>query len=80
MGAIFSKKENLMTSIARSKAESRLAAIQKSQKEAMNEQEERTLKTRENISRLRALRLAKESEDRDLNATNKPVRRRQKAR
>nr|WP_321981251.1 transcriptional regulator [uncultured Cohaesibacter sp.] len=69
-----------MTSIARSKAESRLAAIQKSQKEAMNEQEERTLKTRENISRLRALRLAKESEDRDLNATNKPVRRRQKAR
>ncbi|WP_316860610.1 transcriptional regulator [uncultured Cohaesibacter sp.] len=69
-----------MTSIARSKAESRLAAIQKSQKEAMNEQEERTLKTRENISRLRALRLAKESEDRDLNVTKKPVRRRQKAR
>ena len=69
-----------MTSIARSKAEARLAAAQKSQKEAMNEQEERTLKTRENISRLRALRLAKESEDQTRIAAKSPVRRRQKAR
>ena len=69
-----------MTSIARSKAEARLAAVQKSQEEAISEQEERPLKTRENISRLRALRLAKESEDLKGNVTKSPVRKRQKAR
>ncbi|SFP21790.1 hypothetical protein SAMN04488056_1336 [Cohaesibacter marisflavi] len=69
-----------MISIARSKAEARLAAVQKSQKEAISEQEERAFKTRENISRLRALRLAKESEDQTRNVTKSPVRRRQKVR
>ena len=69
-----------MISIARSKAEARLAAVQKSQEEAISEQEERALKTRENISRLRALRLAKESEDLNGNLTKKPLRRRLKAR
>ncbi|WP_319412676.1 transcriptional regulator [uncultured Cohaesibacter sp.] len=69
-----------MTSIARTKAEARLAAVQKSQKEVISEQEERTLKNRENISRLRALRLAKESVDQTQNAAKSPVRRRQKAR
>ena len=69
-----------MNSIARTKAEARLAAIQKSQKEVLSEQEEQTRKTRENITRLKALRLAKESEDHKQSAAAKPVRRRPKSR
>ena len=52
-----------MVSISKMKAEERLAAIQKSQKAALSEHEEETLKTRQNTARLRAQRLAKENAD-----------------
>ncbi|SNY92581.1 hypothetical protein SAMN04515647_2853 [Cohaesibacter sp. ES.047] len=52
-----------MISIAKKKAEERLAAVQKSQKAALNEQEERVSKVRANTARLKAMRLAKEEED-----------------
>nr|WP_319514533.1 hypothetical protein [uncultured Cohaesibacter sp.] len=70
----------MITSIARTKAEARLAAIQKSQKEVLNEQEEKALKTRENISRLKALRIAKERKDLMHAANAKTARKRQTSR
>lgn len=54
-----------MISIAKMKAEERLAAVQKSQKAALSEQEEKALKVRENTARLKAQRLAKEATERD---------------
>nr|WP_321980893.1 hypothetical protein [uncultured Cohaesibacter sp.] len=70
----------MITSIARTKAEARLAAIQKSQKEVLNEQEEKALKTRENISRLKALRIAKKRKDLMHAANAKTARKRQTSR
>lgn len=52
-----------MISISRTRAENRFAAIEKSQKKALNEQEEKKLMVSENTARLKALRLAKEADE-----------------
>lgn len=55
-----------MLSISKSRAKERFAEIEKSQKIALNEREEKTLKVNEKTSRLKALRLAKEASDKEL--------------
>ncbi|PLW76889.1 transcriptional regulator [Cohaesibacter celericrescens] len=52
-----------MTSVSKTRAQARFAAIEKSQKNALNEREEKALKISENTARLKALRLAKAAED-----------------
>lgn len=69
-----------MISIARSKAEESLFAIQKPPKKPMSDLEVQTLKTRETISRLKSLRLAQESEGQTQPKAKTPVRRRPKRR
>nr|WP_321526601.1 hypothetical protein [uncultured Cohaesibacter sp.] len=49
-----------MCSISRKKAEEHLASLQKAKKGNLTENEERTLEIRQNIVRLKALRLAKQ--------------------
>ena len=53
-----------MVSASRSHAENRFAALEKRQLKVLSEQEEAERAINENTARLRALRLAKEAEDR----------------
>ncbi len=53
-----------MISAVRSHAENRFAALEKRQLKVLSEQEEAERAVDENTARLRALRLAKEAEDR----------------
>ncbi len=54
------QKGRKMCSISRKKAEEHLASLQKAKKGNLTENEERTLEIRQNIVRLKALRLAKQ--------------------
>lgn len=60
-----------MVSISKTKAAKRLAAVQKAKKAALSEVEEEALKVRENMARLKALRLAKEAEDQVIDPAKK---------
>ncbi|SNZ19120.1 hypothetical protein SAMN06265368_2200 [Cohaesibacter gelatinilyticus] len=60
-----------MVSISKTKAAKRLAAVQKSKKAALSETEEEALKVRENMARLKALRLAKEAADQAIDPAKK---------
>lgn len=53
-----------MISAVRTQAENRFAALEKRQTRVLSEQEEAERAVDENTARLRALRLAKEAEDR----------------
>ncbi len=53
-----------MISASRARAENRFAALEKRQLKVLSEQEEAERAISENTARLRALRLAKEAEDR----------------
>ena len=53
-----------MISAVRSQAENRFAALEKQQTRVLSEQEDAERAVDENTARLRALRLAKEAEDR----------------
>ncbi len=60
-----------MVSISKTKAAERLAAVQKSQKAALSEAEEEALKVRENMARLKALRIAREAADQATDSAKK---------
>ena len=53
-----------MISASRNHAENRFAALEKRQLKVLSEQEEAEREINENMARLKALRLAKEAEDR----------------
>ncbi|GHB32814.1 hypothetical protein GCM10007094_22200 [Pseudovibrio japonicus] len=55
-----------MPSISISSAKDRFAAIEKSKKKALTDEEERAMKVSEKTSRLKALRLAKEAIGKEL--------------
>jgi len=54
----------------RSRAEEQFAAAQKKTKKSLNEKEKVLQKTREHVAHLRALRLAKETADKEAAAKN----------
>ncbi|SDR01509.1 hypothetical protein [Pseudovibrio sp. Tun.PSC04-5.I4] len=54
-----------MLSISKTRAKDRFAAIEKSQKKALDEGEEKAMKVSEKTSRLKAIRLAKETLDKE---------------
>lgn len=63
----------------RTRAEDRLAAISKAQKEALNEREARAAAISKNTARLKALRLAKEAADLAEKPAKKPAARKRAA-
>ncbi|WP_415155230.1 hypothetical protein [Maritalea sp.] len=56
-----------MISILRTRAEERFAAIERTKKVTLSERQEKEMKTSENTARLKALRLAKETQERTKN-------------
>lgn len=68
-----------MISAARTRAESNFAALEKRQQKVLSEQEEAARAVSENTARLKALRLAKEAQDRAEKKSAKPARRKKKS-
>lgn len=66
-------------STSRTRAEDRLAAISKIQKETLNEREAKAAAISKNTARLKALRLAKEAEDLAKKPAKKPSPRKRAA-
>ena len=54
-----------MVKSGKSRAEEQFAAIQKKDKKALNEKEKARQESAEHVARLRALRLAKEADDKE---------------
>jgi len=72
-------KDQIIVSTSRTRAEDRLAAISKIQKETLNERETRAAAISKNTARLKALRLAKEAEDLAEKPAKKPSPRKRTA-
>jgi len=68
-----------MISILRTRAEERFAALERTKKVALSERQEEEKKTSENTARLKALRLAKEEQDRAEADKPKAARKRKSA-
>jgi hypothetical protein len=60
-------KDLAVISILRTRAEERFAAIERTKKVTLSERQEKEMKTSENTARLKALRLAKETQERTKN-------------